>query len=267
MSLAELLAMLATAWTRLLIYPAGAAAFAVFWLLRRINKRASVVAEQAPSGSGLSAILAIALPWLGLALMPLPLAADLTRPVDVVVLLSLLEWSRVLAAARELAEAKLARAAAMLNSYPPLILALLLMEHATGSFEAQALLQAPPAEATLTVRLAFWAGALALLLVLPALLGIGPFKAGDAGDMALRLGLKLRGLGFAMLGLCPWLRVIPEGYQWLLPLPMLVYGLLLWQFHRRSCSQAALPWARGLFMLSIGLLLGLLLLHGLRIME
>lgn len=303
MSLAELLAILSTAWTRLLLYPAGLTAFAVLWLVWRVNggpttrqtpkhddhkgtkstkpehRLASKIPLYAlwPSDvwgalcASLStlralAILAIALPWLGLALMPLPLSAAMTRPVDVIVLLSLLEWPRLLAAAREFAEGKHAHAAAMLNSYPPLILALLLMHYATGSFEAQALLRAP-GEAMLPVRLAFWAGALALLFVLPAALGIGPFRAAAMQDAALRLGLKLRALGIAALGLCPWLTLIPEDYQWLLPVPMLLYGVLLWQFHRRTCGQAALPWARSLYLLSIVLLLGLLLLNGLALIE
>lgn len=267
MSLAELLAILSTAWTRLLLYPAGLAAIAILWLVWRVNGRPATTPVLVASSQPLASLLAIALPWLGLALMPLPLSAALTRPVDVIVLLSLLEWPRLLAAAREFGEGKHARAAAMLNSYPPLVLALLLMHHATGSFEVQALLQAPPNETVLLVRLAFWIGALALLLVLPAALGIGPFRAAAVEDAALRVGLKLRALGIAALGLCPWLTLIPEDYQWLLPVAMLLYGVLLWQLHRRTYGQAALPWARGLYLLSIVLLLGLLLLHGLVLIE
>lgn len=268
MSPTELLAMLGRAWSRLLLYPAGLTAFAALLVLGRITSPSKLDTQKlSPIAYRLSSLLIIGLPWLGLALLPLPLAAELTRPVDVVVLLSLLEWSRMWAATEEFRHGTVVRAAAMLNSYPALILALLLMAHAKASFEVQALLQAPAGDAALPIQLSFWAGALALLLVLPALLGIGPFSAEPARDTALQIGLGLRAVGIAGMVICPWLSLLPEDYQWLLPGPLMLYGLLLWLFHRRTRHQRALPWAWGLYGLSIVLLVGLLVLNGIGVME
>ena len=143
------------------------------------------MALQAPV-SGLE-ISAVVFPWLGLALLPLPLAVALSRQTDVVVALALLEWPLLLAVARAIWSAGeadqrsgLYRAAAALNSYPTLILATLALAQAAGSFELAALARQPGAHAPGDAGTLHWLGAIAWTLALPPALGLGPFAAGPA---------------------------------------------------------------------------------------
>src|SRR5260221_8141042 len=81
----------------------------------------------------------IVMPWLALALLPLPLAVALPRQIDIVVALALLEWPNLLAIRQDLRAAGLRRLTATLNSYPPLILATLTLMQAGNSLELAAL--------------------------------------------------------------------------------------------------------------------------------
>lgn len=188
MTASELLALLGRAWFQLLIYPGGLCALALAALLGGLGPRglpapaalrrglAGAFAQTDPA-----ALSALAAPWLGVALLPLPGAAALARPLDLVGVLALLEWPLLLALRAGLRDPDPAvrraaglRLAAALNSYPPLLLALLLLARAGGSLQIERLVRLPeaagPAAATL-----HWLGACALLLALPPALGIGPF--------------------------------------------------------------------------------------------
>src|SRR4029079_5350517 len=81
---------------------------------------------------------AIVLPWLGLALLPLPHAAAISHQTDLIAVLALLEWPLLLTLAAELSgcgappQRALSRLAAVLNGYPSLILATLVLISAAG---------------------------------------------------------------------------------------------------------------------------------------
>jgi hypothetical protein len=261
----ELLALLGLAWPRLLLYPGGLTAFAVVWLMERPGWRrrtAPSAGEQVPAALPCAqAISAVVLPWLGLALLPLPQVARLTRQTDLIVVLALLEWPLVLTIAGEFCastpdgDARLVRRlAAVLNSYPPLILAALAL--AAGSFEVGALTR--PLDASAPSRLVelHWLGALAWTLALPPALGLGPFAAGPPAQCWLRIGLRLRALGLVALGALPWFPLFGDR-PWLLPLPPLLIAALLWGYDRVAGGSAR-GWARGYLVLAAALLLALL---------
>jgi hypothetical protein len=252
MTPAELLALLGRFWPRLLIYPGGLAALlagaVILWFQRRSLR------GPAPAGAGalapLAALSAVAVPWLGLALLPLPLAASVGRSVDVIFALALLEWPRLLAAARDVEQGRSARLAAALNSYPPLIGALLLLALPGGSLDVQLLGQAPAQESGRLAGAGHWVGAAGLLLALVPALGIGPFAGPSPDQPALRLGLALRAAGVGALAALPWAGLIPEKMEWLLPLPVLGVAAAVWLLDRLGRGRAALPWARALLWLS-----------------
>jgi hypothetical protein len=216
----------------------------------------------------------VAFPWLAVALLPLPYAAGLGRPVDLVVILALLEWPRLLVTAAELrggpheSARGVRRLAAALNSYPPLVLAALVLGQSVGSLELGAVASGPADDASALSRGLFWVGATALLLVLPPLLGVGPFTAGGERLGALEggltaIGLRVRALGLALVAVIPWLALLPAAREdgspavWLAPLPPLAIGALVWWFDRLTRGRAPLPWARGYLWLSAGLLAAL----------
>jgi formate hydrogenlyase subunit 4 len=249
MTFAELLALLGRAWPRLLIYPGGfaglliAAAILVYQRRSEGNTR-----DHRPSdGSALTrleAISAIAVPWLGLALLPLPLAASIDRSIDCVVALALLEWPRLLAATRETRAGSQGRLAALLNSYPPLIAAVLLLAATSGSLDLAVLASGPPDTAQPIARAAHWFGAAALLVALVPLLGLRPFDTPPPSEPQLRLGLALRSAGLSAIAVLPWASLLSEEQLWLLPLP--VAGVLgsIWGLDRLGAGQPALRLAR-----------------------
>ncbi|MBK9711248.1 MAG: hypothetical protein IPO81_07950 [Kouleothrix sp.] len=191
MTLNELLALLGRAWSRLLIYPGGITAFAALWLIALLQSREPSVESyqrRARAGSWSLALGALVPPWLGLALLPLPPAATLSRQTDLIVALALLEWPLVLAIARELRSddsaqraAGVRRLAAALNSYPALILSGLALAQPAGSFEIAALARLPGELAPEGARALHWIGAVAWALALVPALGLGPFAAWPPG--------------------------------------------------------------------------------------
>ncbi|MEO7910030.1 MAG: hypothetical protein ABIV47_10300 [Roseiflexaceae bacterium] len=178
----ELLTLLGRAWSRLLIYPGGLAAFGAAWLMFEFSRRVS----RNPATSSHTSISlragpltrsgsAVIVPWLALALLPLPLAVALPRQIDIVVVLTLLEWPNILAIGQELRAGGMRRLTATLNSYPPLILATLALAQAGNSLELAALVRDPGDTASISTRALHWLGVIALALALPPALGIGPF--------------------------------------------------------------------------------------------
>jgi hypothetical protein len=220
------------------------------------------------SAAGWLEASAIVLPWLGLALLPLPHAAGMGRQIDLVAMLALLEWPLLLAIALELRRGATVsatrRLAAALNSYPPLILAALLLASAYGSFETTALARPPDAGTPAPAAWLHWLGAGAWLLALPGALGIGAFAAGPPQQHILRFGLWLRTLGLVALAALPWLPLvagpdandqgsISPAWLWLL-LPPLAITALLWGYSRLTAGRAARPWARAYLALDAVLL-------------
>jgi hypothetical protein len=200
-----------------------------------------------------------------LALLPLPLAAGINRQTDLVVVLALLEWPRILTIALELqadiANARIRaaqRLATALNSYPPLILATLVLALAAGSFEIGALVRPPDELLSARMALLHWLGATTWVLALPPALEIGPFVVGPAEHRALRTGLGLRMLGLVACATLPWFPLLSAPH-WLLPLPPLLVAALVWGYHQISAGQSSRRWARGYLAFDLGLLLVLFL--------
>ena len=294
MSANELLAMLGRAWWRLLIYPGGLSAFAIAWLMSRISSLAPQTGSWLALRGSWPEISAIVLPWLGLALLPLPRVVGLSRQTDLIAVLSLLEWPLVLSIALELCSAEVCasrraarRLAAALNGYPPLILAALVQASAAGSFTIGALARPPDEFTPPMVALLHWIGAAAWTLALPPALAIGPFAACPPTSRALRVGLRLRTIGLVALALLPWLPLIDAGpmlplavgltrQPWLLSLavwlgrqdwlatlaPLLIaaplLALLLWGYHRATIGRSLRRWARVYLAYDVALLLVLL---------
>jgi hypothetical protein len=292
----ELLALLGRAWSRLLIYPGGLAAFAAARLnaihqnheLRDPNQRLDHFDR-----AQLLLLTSVALPWLGLALLPLPLATALPRQTDLIVVLALLEWPRLLATARDLSSsgvterAASARLAAALNGYPPLILATLALAQAGSSLEIAALARPPGQFASASASVVHWIGAVAWALALVPALEVGPFGARRSGAPrghkeqkestlafvqtlyawvlrffeagALEVGLRLRALGLVALAALPWSGG-QEGSTALLRTlaAACLIGALLWGFNRLTIGQPARRWARAFLALDAVLLLALL---------
>jgi hypothetical protein len=257
MTLAELLALVGRAWSRLLIYPGGLAALAAVWMIARLGRRQGQPVA-APVGPEL-ALSSVALPWLGLALLPLPLLMPLGRPLDIVVLLALLEWPRLLAAASEGHAGDIRRLAALLNSYPILLASTVLLALGAGSFEPGAMAVAPAGDAPLRTIAAHWLGAAGWLAALPPLLGLGPFASPVPASVALRLGLRLRGAGLGALALLPWAALLSERWLWALPAPAVALAALAWAFDRWTAGQRPLAWAWAALWISAVLLVALVL--------
>jgi len=291
----ELLALLGRAWSRLLIYPGGLAAFGVVWLISMFQHRVSArpptrpdaragKAELPARASGraenLLVLSSVILPWLALALLPLPLAVALPRQIDIVVALALLEWPNVLAIRQELRAGGIRRLAAALNSYPPLILAVLALAQANSSLELAALVRDPGDSIALSTRALYWLGVITLTLTLLPALRIGPFagygrrttndkafpQTPDPSSIArffaagaLQLGLRLRALGLVTLAALPWAGAAGDGLALLRLLgAAALIGVLLWGADRLMRGQAARRWAWAYLALDVLLLLALL---------
>jgi hypothetical protein len=274
----ELLALLGRAWPRLLIYPGGLAAFVLVWLLVRTkNQEPRTENRNALPGSRFSVLgsSAVVLPWLGLALLPLPYAAALGRQTDLIAGLALLEWPLLLTITFELRDCGAetsrhahARLAAALNGYPPLILATLVLLSAAGSLDLAALMRTPEVATPARAALLHWVGAAAWLLALPPALGTGAFATPRPRAYALRIGLGLRAVGLVAIAALPWFALVATSDEnapvtteagWLLlPIPPLVIAGLLWGFARLSAKQPARRWARAYLALDAVLLLVLL---------
>src|SRR5262249_40657182 len=172
--------MLGRAWSRLILYPGGLAAFASAWLALGLFPR-SLSNERSPhhlvTPSSRHPVTlarsAIVLPWLALALLPLPVAVTLPRQIDIVVILTLLEWPQILAIGRGLRVGEIRRLAAALNGYPLLILATLALAQSAGSLEVAALMRVPGDLVSASASTLHWLGAVALALALPPALGLG----------------------------------------------------------------------------------------------
>jgi hypothetical protein len=288
----ELLTLLGLAWSRLIIYPGGLAAFALIWLITRTGTR-RVNRERAPAGSTENRIWlsdrgswflvlgSIVLPWLGLALLPLPAAAPMSRKTDIIMVLALLEWPRIVIIAQELRAADEAcqragerRLAAALNSYPTLMLATLMLAQPVGSFEITTLVRPPTETASLSNQALHWLGAAAWTLALAPLLGLGPFQAHapvhNTWYPPINLwewGMWLRGCGLASIAALVWLApfgaLAEQGNYSTATLLAIVLapfalGVMLWWYHCSTPHQSLRGWARAYLALDCVLVLALL---------
>ncbi len=256
----ELLALLGRAWSRLLLYPGGLAAFGAIWLIARALRRPAWFALDIKTARSAvllaSRIAPIVLPWLGIALLPLPGAVRIGYVTDVLVVLALLDAPLLLALHGDLranGNPDVRRLAATLNGYPTLLLGFLLLALSTGSLQLEGLSRVPTQMNLLAVL--HWMGAAALVAALPAVLVIGPFAPRPTDDV-LTLGLRLRGIGFVALVSLPWL-AFGEGHVWL-PLPPVLIGLFLWLCSFIQGRRLSQLWARGYYALDWLLLLALL---------
>lgn len=249
MTLGELLVGLGLAWQRLLLYPGGALLLAALAICgwRRGGWRQ-------PRGTAPSDSIGIVYGWLACALLPLPGAAPLARPVDLLLLVGLAELPRLLALAADLragdARRAVRRAAAALNAYPPLIAAALALLGGCGSLALDTVATGPANGAPLAQVLRYAAGSAALLLALPALLELGPLAPGPAAGGSLprrSLALTLRGLALAGVAALPLWAGLRAGQAavawWLLPLPPLIIAGWLWRAAAWRSSQRRAGWA------------------------
>ncbi|MBK9943290.1 MAG: hypothetical protein IPP13_16915 [Kouleothrix sp.] len=284
MNLGELLTLLGLAWSRLLIYPGGLAAGLAAGLLAALLPTTPYAGHAA--GPPAWRLAAIVLPWLGLALLPLPFAAPLGRPADILVVLALLESPLLLALRHELCAGDTAvraagrrRLAALLNGLPTLILAVLALAQVAGTFDIAPLASAPTADQPISLRVLHWLGALGFTLALAPLLGYGAFTAGYTAERrapGARLvdrvaswlddGLRLRAAGLIALAMLPWLAPFgalqaqgPRG-PLLIAASLAVPALLalLWAYHRLAIGRSPRRWAWAYLGLDGLLLAGLL---------
>ena len=227
--------------------------------LRSLPGMGAAALRSLPGPSPLAAS-AVVLPWLGVALLPLPLAAPLSRPVDLVVIMALLEWPRLLAISVDLHTGErlrgMQRLAAALNGYPPLALALILTAEGTGTLESMGLLRIPEGSVALWW---FWLGVGALILTLPPLIEAGPFAL-DAPD-DLRFGMRLRALGIVLIAALPGIALLTRGGDndwWRIALPPLALTGVIWLVHRSTRHHSAQRWAHVYLILDVLLALALL---------
>lgn len=272
LTMTELLVLLGRAWSRLLVYPGGVSAFAIIWLITYLQLRIGpslsphafhpkyTSLTHPSTGHSLHTVVsisAVVLPWISLALLPLPLAPTMERPVDVLVLFALLEWPFVLTIATEVRSSNVhvqqngwRRLANVLNGYPCLVLALLLLVPASRSLQLDQLTRLPGMDAGSVIVVAWIFGVCSLVVSLPPILGLGPFATAAPGDFGLCTGLRLRGVGLVVLALFPLLGLL-ESYLWVFLLACGLATCYLIAFIRLAGRWEAKQWSTGYALLSL----------------
>jgi hypothetical protein len=249
-TLTEVLALAGRAWSRLCLYPGGMVLVLLGWHWWRSTAK--------PEPWWL-----VVFPWLGVALLPLPGAAQLERNADLIVVFGLCEMGlvgTVLQASNHpdrterLGGAR--RLAATLNGYPLLALGAVLLGLATTTLRMDRWL-APEDPWRMALYLA---GSLALSLALPALLGLGVFAAKE--PIWPTNALRARVLGLLGIASVPWINWLGE-WPWLQPLPPLLIAGWLYGFHRLSRGSARW-WATAALLIAALGMAGAVLSVGLR---
>ncbi len=237
MTVAELLALIGRSAAPLLLWPGGLAL-----LMLLVEHR---------SGPLTGPWHALALPWVALAFVPLPGALRLERGADLLVLLALAEWPRLVAITHDTAHPGdrargVARAAALLSGWIVLAAVLPLIASGTGALTVEAIARSPAATAPATDRAGFVLAAIALLLVLPVLLELGPWRVAAASPGVQRAGLRTRALLLCALVALPLvapLRDAPAPFTYMLPLPPLLLAFGLWGIARATRTSDARRWS------------------------
>ncbi|NOK64214.1 MAG: hypothetical protein GFH27_549323n47 [Chloroflexi bacterium AL-W] len=272
LTMTELLVLLGRAWSRLLLYPGGVSAFALIWLIKYLQPRivpsflrhslhlqptSSTYVPVSQPLHTFASMSAVVLPWLALSLLPLPLAPAMERPIDVLVVVALLDWPLILTIAIEVRQRGWSvqqnswrRLAAALNGYPSFMLAMLLLVMASRSLQLDQLTRLPGADTVPAILVAWALGVCTLVVSLPPLLGLGPFATDAPEDVGLRIGLRLRGIGLVVLAIFPLLGLL-ESYLWLfLLLCVCITGYLI-LFIRLAGRWSAQQWAIGYALLAL----------------
>lgn len=262
MTIAELLSFLGLAWSRLLVFPGGLCVIIAVWLVDVLTRRStSSGIPRLWLASPLTAS-AVVIPWIGVALLPLPRIVSLSRPIDLIAVIALLEWPRLLAIATDMQAHHrtrgVQRLAAALNSYPPLVLSMVLLSLGSGTLESVGLLRVPDSSTSLLQTAWFWLGTVALLLALPPFIEAGPFAL-DAPD-ALLPGMRLRALGIVLIAALPGIALLTRDADdwWRIALPPLAIIAAVYGFHRSTKRHSATVWARLYLVYDVLLLLALL---------
>lgn len=217
----ELLALLGLAWPRILIYPGGLWALLLAWLWRR-GVAANTQTHETPVARRLSrvSVLTTVPPLVAISLLPLPFAAQFSRPTDLIVTVALLEWPIMLRFAALPSERARQYSAQLALGYGVLLPALLALAQTTRSFGLDTLVAQSGTSEILPLLLRWGAvGGWALALV--PLLALGPFHHETTGTLA----LALRAVGHILVATLPLLALTDS--WWIAPLPPLVLSILL----------------------------------------
>ncbi len=173
----ELLALLGQHWRLLALYPGGLTLLAA---VAAATVLGGITIEQRLDGVEVM----VAAAWLALgALLPLP-GAGWPYDIDLVAVLLALEIPYVLLLFRSGSQGAAERTATLLSVYPLLVLAAAALGQAAGSWVLHDINRSAGA--------LHWAGLAAWSLVLPPLLGLGPWRAGPVNLLGtLRRALHL----------------------------------------------------------------------------
>ena len=167
----ELLAIVGGSWQPLLLYPGLVTTVVLALIVGRLWRRAD--ADRQPiGGSHPAAVFAAASTLLVAALLPLP-RTHWVYPIDLLLALALLEVPHWLRLVERLRSGAASEAAALLNVYGLLALALVALGQAAGS------LLLP--ELRTGRGLLRWAGLMVWAGALPPLLGLGPWRSSRDG--------------------------------------------------------------------------------------
>ncbi|GAB4130344.1 MAG: hypothetical protein Fur005_03960 [Roseiflexaceae bacterium] len=221
----DLIALLGRTWPRLVLFPAGVSALAVaallIWWQYRVHNQ-PLVWDCQPFGS-VAQLSVIALPWLGLALLPIPLASDIGRSIDVVVALACLEWPRFWWHMQQRAAVAMPDRIGRLLQIPGVVgtvLACILLALPTNSFDLPSLMAVPNRSGPMTGQIGHWFGAVLLLLVWREL------RIPSDLPLFAQVGWAIRSIGLVALAALPWLAFLNEDQAWYAPAILVGVGLL-----------------------------------------
>jgi hypothetical protein len=203
----DLLALLGQAWPRLLLYPGGICALALLWLWLALHKQQTLFRESTPK-QWLHCVPALVV----ISLLPVRGAVELGQSLDLFVALFLVEWPLFIALSDRQNEQTGTVQGSLLQGYSLLLPSLLLLADLNNSLLLGAQAASPPA--WLWEPIIFrWIAALAWLVALFPLAGLGPFRRENEPDLA----AHSRILGHLGLISLPLLGLLHERV-WLMPL-------------------------------------------------
>lgn len=213
----DLLALLGQAWPRLLLYPGGLCAMVVLWLWLALHKQ-----QRLFGSTSAKAWLHCVPPLLVISLLPVRGAVELGQSLDLFVAICLVEWPLFVALSDRSNQQSEAIQRSLLQGYSLLLPSLLLLADLNNSLLLGAQAASPPA--WLWEPIIFrWIAALAWLVALFPLAGLGPFRRENEPDLAAHSRIVAH-LGLISL---PLLGLLHERI-WLMPLVPIGLGLALY---------------------------------------